>query len=828
MTVIKQIVSKRSALIKIHENCPHRAYVELEVPRDAKVATCIVFKVTSRDQGWADDMTGPSYTWFDASVDRPGGRSNLRTLTVCNNRIGKEFYEQQYQWDSESGPRRQNWLNALRAGDVIKLVPKAAYLAWVNIIQEASITLEYEQLDEFPNLTSSMVTSTSNKDHYTSEIRHSHRKIRILVLKPGKSEDPVHGYFSHTELSDDSGPSNDFIALSYCWGDQADRSEIHIQPNPHESNSAVTKRPFSVTRSAETALRRLRSTVEFVNVWIDAVCINQDDHEERAQQLSIMGLIYSQAGTVHIWLGEDNNRGIENALRVVRDIYNFNCGSCMGGDECSCAGIAHTLKREDIEARSTERGEVSFRSMYEVFELHQRNFTPEVIDECGGYNNVQLSGLMTVLFENPWFTRVWVVQEALLSAEAYVRYGDEMISWEEVVTINDWLSDPVFAGQQRHIKWQTVMVPVWKSLTGIHQKRSEKRVDISPENGSVVEYGKLSGILDVFHDALDLKATDPRDRLYALLAFGDETRTPSTLDKLVKPDYDKSLGHVFADFTRWWIREHRSLAILSSIHCQPTRTWQRTSDQSTTSSDTPTLQSLNQPTWAISTEGHSRWATANLESQFNFKATGSNVPSLELLDGTDPFKLLLKGVKVSDVKALGHVPIGRVYPYREDDAFRGDGIPGVFDRLMEPCGFSGFWSTGTNGLEQDRNVQRGQENYWDHVRAHWNYYPGEKLRALLPSQDNGFKYYETVKVPTCLHECFFVASNGLSGLCPPMAKEGDLIVLLYGGNVPYLIRSREGDTFEFVGECFVDGMMKGEYLERLEQDDRGAEVFCLV
>lgn len=70
-----------------------------------------------------------------------------------------------------------------------------------------------------------------------------------------------------------------------------------------------------------------------------------------------------------------------------------------------------------------------------------------------------------------------------------------------------------------------------------------------------------------------------------------------------------------------------------------------------------------------------------------------------------------------------------------------------------------------------------------------------------------------------------MASNGLCGLCPWTAREGDVVTLLSGGSVPYLLRLAPQDTtgpdeqrYELVGECFVEGIMNGENMETYETE----------
>lgn len=84
-----------------------------------------------------------------------------------------------------------------------------------------------------------------------------------------------------------------YTALSYTWGDIDDREDISI--NGHN---------FSITRELEVTLRHLRTaSVERV-VWIDAICINQADKAELTWHMSCMREVYAGAEGTFIWLGE--------------------------------------------------------------------------------------------------------------------------------------------------------------------------------------------------------------------------------------------------------------------------------------------------------------------------------------------------------------------------------------------------------------------------------------------------------------------------------------------------------------------------------------------
>ncbi|RTE80853.1 hypothetical protein BHE90_004666 [Fusarium euwallaceae] len=817
---IKECFGEHKELLQVHDHCPERAYVEVQVPADAKRVVAVNFTAVSRDQGWASKEEEPSFTWFDASVKRPEGRGDLRTITVFHNRLANnEFFELNARWHLRDGPRRRLWIEALRPGDVIQLIPRAIYTAWVNIIKECQIKIEYEtktineELDELHLF--------SNTEHYNTFLSVNDQEIRLLHVEPGEFDDPIKAYFSQASLKDAEKSSLNFDALSYCWGDVTDRTDIFLAPSKDDIKVDGALQRFSVGRSAAEALRRLRKKDEALTIWIDAVCINQDDLEERAQQVTLMSSIYSLASTVHIWLGE-NNIGVETCLHLIRDICNYRYRKCPGGERCSCSGTSHTLSLEEmdahIEAQKKEKIPTSFQGMWEVFDIHEKSWSREIIDLAGWYNNTQLSFLMSTLFENPWFTRVWVVQEALSAKQALVHCSSEQVPWEELLQVNAWLGDPRFRGQSPHIMSQAIMQPIWKSLK---PKGRTTETPITPVDAE--DTGKLSGIFDIFFAGLDLKATDPRDKLFALLTFADETHVAEDLDDLIRPNYDKPAERVFADFTRWWIREHGSLDILSAVHCHPARTWRRT-----VGSDYPEMDP-NRPTWSVSNIGNSRWVQANLNSRFKFSAGGKTRPNNNLLETSNPSVIRLSGHYVSEIVAISHYPIEHLYPFAHDNGEQSD-ICAVFDKLFDPCGFTGLWTLKPN----DETVEKARHKYQDHVGAHWNYVSRPILQVLTPTGTPELEWYRTDFVPTCLDPCFFVAENGQYGLCPWPSKVGDVIVVLHGGNVPYLLRpvkKEDGSSdgmYEFIGECFVDGIMHGEFLQSLGAMAEVHEIFDII
>ena len=99
------------------------------------------------------------------------------------------------------------------------------------------------------------------------------------------------GILRHVSLSDDSKPI--YETISYVWGDQTERSTVYLHGFPRE-----------VPASAVAVLRRIRFPTESRVVWIDSICIKQEDPDERSPQVAFMREIFGSGTRNLIWLGE--------------------------------------------------------------------------------------------------------------------------------------------------------------------------------------------------------------------------------------------------------------------------------------------------------------------------------------------------------------------------------------------------------------------------------------------------------------------------------------------------------------------------------------------
>ena len=129
-------------------------------------------------------------------------------------------------------------------------------------------------------------------------------QFRVFCLLPGDFDDRIEGSLEVVSL--DNHP--EYCALSYVWGNDSASESLLID-----------RKELVLTRNLEVALRHLRSTTYPNLLWIDAICINQADAQERAEQVKLMGRIYELSGSVLIWLGP----GTEETDDV---IYKINVG----------------------------------------------------------------------------------------------------------------------------------------------------------------------------------------------------------------------------------------------------------------------------------------------------------------------------------------------------------------------------------------------------------------------------------------------------------------------------------------------------------------------
>ncbi|EME89157.1 uncharacterized protein MYCFIDRAFT_86238 [Pseudocercospora fijiensis CIRAD86] len=194
------------------------------------------------------------------------------------------------------------------------------------------------------------------------------------------------------EISHFVGTEPAFEALSYAWGDKSRRQTAEVF---HATPTGLTRYRLEITANLDTALRHLRHYSESRTLWVDGICIDQGNIEERSRQVLRMRHIYALAWRVISWLG----------------LSTENSNLALG-----------TLQYLGQQVESSEDGWI-YRST-EAQEPHWWDRSKAL-----PYSQLQWTAIED-LFSRSWFRRLWVLQEIGLANQSAMLYcGVDSISW---------------------------------------------------------------------------------------------------------------------------------------------------------------------------------------------------------------------------------------------------------------------------------------------------------------------------------------------------------------------------------------------------------------
>jgi hypothetical protein len=299
--------------------------------------------------------------------------------------------------------------------------------------------------------------------------------IRLIRLPPGPRSGSIHCEIFLTRLSE----APNFEALSYCWGPSHHGETIYITSSGEDPSAyAALRIPGSLVpflyRTRGHRLPRVRT------FWIDSICINQQDPEEKNVQVPKMREIYLKAESTVSWLGPEQDRSTE-AFAYAGQLWKL--------FRKSMAKLGHcTLSEEEMKEKN--------------------NFKVTLGDP-------NLEALFTVL-ERPYFERAWIVQEVAVSKNLSLVCGDVSIYWQTFIAAFSYLA--------------TVTQWVWEFYPGhrLQYLFTLKLSELEWEASKEIHWSRVL-LRHRMH-----KATDPRDKVYAYYGL----RCKDGFNELdIKPDY---------------------------------------------------------------------------------------------------------------------------------------------------------------------------------------------------------------------------------------------------------------------------------------------------
>jgi hypothetical protein len=289
-------------------------------------------------------------------------------------------------------------------------------------------------------------------------------------------------------------------------------------------------------------------------------------------------------------------------------------------------------------------------------------------------------------------------------------------------------------------------------------------------------------------------STDPRDKVFAVLAM-----TPEGSEETIAPDYRQSTRGVFLSVARFLILHHQSLDVL----CH----YQGKSSQ------------YNLPLWAPDWTMNrvAKTLAPPSVSQKYYTADGGRPANINF--GDKPETLVVKG-KVVD--AVRHV--GAVY----DEANN----PSVTLRTWEAIALSmAVVSTGRSAeaafmetLIAYPAYKGSKQTPFERFYAAWRSMMFDK-DAADSSDTSGGSIFQKFLQEKCHGRSFFVTRKGYMGLGPAEMQAEQVVVVMLGGRVPFVLRRQENHRYQLVGECYTHGFMKGE---AVQDDEDAMEIMYLI
>jgi hypothetical protein len=254
-----------------------------------------------------------------------------------------------------------------------------------------------------------------------------------------------------------------------------------------------------ITKNAHEILSKFASTGKSRLLWIDAICINQDNDEDKSQQVRLMREIYDTASRVIVWLGSPPE---------------------------ACLAHAFFNKLSIQKSRNTSE---------------EALLLPTLIND----DNAEWLAFRKLL-SHPYWTRVWVVQEIVVARAAHVYYGNEFWEWDRFAkTVCSLLPEEKGTLLRKINRLEGLTVPHFAGVEKVSMIDTVRRqYKIRQQNHD--NLASLPRILLNFSDSL---ATVEKDRVFAFLGI-----TSASADDTLQPDYSRTDREVFEVVARHSLR----------------------------------------------------------------------------------------------------------------------------------------------------------------------------------------------------------------------------------------------------------------------------------
>lgn len=246
--------------------------------------------------------------------------------------------------------------------------------------------------------------------------------IRLLYLLPGKTDHQLQGVINHVPYES----AGTYRALSYVWGiDQ--HTQVLMTPDG----------VLRITFSLKKALQGLRHRDRAVMLWVDAICINQKNNKEKAQQVRLLPRIFQTATSTYAFL--EGGKGSDAAIEILMQIrakavcddksrlrtYTTDGAKPVSGNDSEC---------ETSSGESTEADGMSSRDR-----PYPEDWPKDLPRVSASWNDRSIPhpddaiwASIGAVFALSWFRRVWIIQEIVAAPNGKILCGKWIIDWNDL------------------------------------------------------------------------------------------------------------------------------------------------------------------------------------------------------------------------------------------------------------------------------------------------------------------------------------------------------------------------------------------------------------
>jgi hypothetical protein len=620
--------------------------------------------------------------------------------------------------------------------------------------------------------------------------------IRLAEIQPATESSPLNITLREILLPSGSQQQccDKYQTLSYEWGD-----------GPRSTPLLCDGETLLITTNLLAALQRLRSPTESLKLWVDSICINQEDIEERSSQVALMPLIYKSGTRVFMWIGKETAKTAK-ALEMMDKL-----------------GVLLNLVKERHDAAHPGGDFVNLT-------LSSWNALTKLVGEDVpvDFNDKDSWDALNDLFSRTYFERTWIVQEVILSWNATVVCGTRQFSWLDLRNaVLCTMTCPCLPIVRQN---QTLSYFQLMALAEFH-------VGLPAFKGGLRKGIRKLELITLLKYLRWSRCRDPRDQIYGVMGmaaypYGAIGRSDPVDVKLSPPDYSKPVEEVYQETTVALIKEYRNLEILFHIGVPSMRTHS------------------HMPSWVIDwSPSPERWWEEHNINVDNYSPHNSGTHSANMQNFAIPHaaKELFPGeIRFSDRLLITEgICLGTV-DYISAPIHQ-DGIVtrvATVSRKLEDIYGNTFFTKYVNGqaithafvntllMNRDNRVatEYGMSNEGEgegEGKGGWSLMYSSFLGALALehlSERLKEEFHESCHQLIMTHAIkdlnaglflaaarslnnnrFFTMENGLMGLGNFDLEQGDRVIMLKGARAPLVVRRRvkDGGNWMVVGDAYV-------------------------